>query len=100
MGLKPLPYEQPSATKVTGETTKQPRHRKLRSRINKTQKQTKSDTPSDKLLKQTCTKILGYLDGKGKKSLTKVKELELLLQRSIMALHKDKRNMSQKKKKP
>jgi len=98
MDLKPLPYEKPAETKSETTSTKGTRHRKLHSRISRINKKKKSNGNSEKLLKKTCKKILGYLDGKGKKSLLKVKELEVLMHRSIMALHKDKRDISDKKK--
>ncbi len=104
MDLKPLPIEEPSQTPATPGIKLKPmkknaRHHKLKRKVSRTTRSHSKETTSQKVLKDTCKKILKYIEGKSPKSIAKVSELEHQLHRAILAVQKEKRSQTQKRKK-
>lgn len=98
MALKPIPYEQASSAKIPDKPAKKVKtNKKLNNRVRKANAQD-SASHSEKVLKKTCSKILSYLESTGTKSIPKINELEKLLHRSILNLHKQKQSIAKKNK--
>lgn len=90
MDLKPLPFEPLSQDKL---------NKKSKSYRNTKVKRPQNPSPNNKLFKEGCKKISGFINGKTKHSLKTINDLEKTLHRMILNLHKKKRKISSPKKK-